>query len=857
MVKRVSTITSGGPVQPLKQHCIVRFGGFQGSSIPGGGLSGSAGAKKDQPVQDAGGGDLTTTIFLHVDPIGTSGVRNFSGYPAEEYFNTLKGHEAANVYDRMRRSESEIVMVLGALKNPIKGAKWDVEAGDPTDPQSVMIADFCKHVFFEDMDSPWDQYIQEAVSSIDFGFAPFEVLEKVVLNHPQWGNYNGIKSLAWRSPRTIYRWLLDPVSGKLRAVTQIAFGDLQRLVDIPAQHLMVISVGKEGDNYEGISMLRGAYGAFFRKQNYLKMQAIGIEKFAIPTPVGRIPDSRQNSQEAENFKQALAQLAAHERNFITLPSEPPASQGGGWGIDFTKNDFDPEKVQKTIDSEDKNMAKAVLAQFLELGMTTTGGSWSLAFNQSDFFKQGLEHVAKLLSEAVTQGPMKRVVDLNFGPQQKYPKITHSGISDEAGAELAKAMKDYCDAQIIIPDDELEEHIRNRMRLPKASPKGRRQVQAKGGMGIPATPLPPVDPNPPAPSDAEDSPSDVAGSGGFDAMASAVGGPAYSNVPEEKTAAQGPAFQTLAQTRRIALAEKKARAQIKAGGDGLVETIRGGLEGIAQSMIGQLMTAWKTAAPADKLNAARGLQPKGAKLLQGVLSQQLAEIAGNALTQARIEVPKAKNVQLSEGHAIVRLGSWQITMGPKKPTQLDDLPPRLRSKVSNKAQALADSLTGDLTKAVVFQFDASEPSTDSPTVLEADLTEATDDFIHTSSAVLAAAGNASSSIVNESRNTFFFDDAVKDQIESMTFDGGPPCCDLCDDLMGRTFAMDDPEAARFFPPLHHNCSHYLRPNLVGAKGNPSIDDAGLKPSDPGLEKHMTFSHSSHSGSRPIEGPSVQA
>lgn len=786
-------------------------------------------APKDAPIQDADPNrDDGDTVILHSQGIGSSGVRNFSGYPSEEYLHTLRGHQAADIFDKMRRQESEIKMVLSAVQNPILDAKWDIEPGGD-DSVSQEICEFVKFALFEDMDRPWDQFVREALTAVPFGFAVFECLDKVVLNHPRWGSYNGLKGMAFRSPRTIYRWNLDKLTGKLASVTQIAFGDLQRLVDIPAPYLMVITIDQEGDSYEGISMLRAAYGPFFRKQNLVKLNMIGIEKFAVPTPIGRIPNGKQNSAEAKNLISALQQYSNHEQAYITLPASPPNT--GGWDIDFKPTNFDPEKVQKAIDAEDKNIVKAFLAQFLELGMTTAGGSWALAFNQSDFFLTAIEHIAKVIGARVNQGPLKRLVDLNYGPQPKYPKLVHYGISDKAGKELSETLKNLTDAQVVIPDDELEEHIRGRYRFPVASPKGRRQVQAKGAMGAPQAPLPPADPNPPTSAPSSDDDTDAPG---VDTGA---------NVASTDSAVAVHPIGTLVERIRkpLKFAETNPKVQIAEGAKDLKAAIKAGIAPIHQSYVAQIMAAWNKAPASSKPNAAKGLVPQGIGNFKASLTQVLTNIAAQALDQARREVPKAKNVQLSRGSRghWITFGEHRILLASGDDYEVDDLPPAIRIKVRNKAQLLGDTLVADLEKAVAFQFDASEGSTDSPSQLEADLQDAGSKFVTDSAAVTTAATNAASQAVNNTRNAFFFNDDVIEQIQSFTFSGISACCDLCDDLLGTTFDPKDPGAARYFPPLHHNCAHYLVPNLVGGKKNPPLTPGGLKPSDPELNDLMTL------------------
>ena len=58
--------------------------------------------------------------------VGSSGTEIFAGELQEEYLRDLQGTDAADVYDKMRRSDPKIKMISTAMKNPIGAANWEV-----------------------------------------------------------------------------------------------------------------------------------------------------------------------------------------------------------------------------------------------------------------------------------------------------------------------------------------------------------------------------------------------------------------------------------------------------------------------------------------------------------------------------------------------------------------------------------------------------------------------------------------------------------------------------------------------------------------------------------------------------------
>jgi phage gp29-like protein len=729
-------------------------------------LFGSGKLSDDSATQDD---SSNRTMIIHRDPIGSTGSQNFSGYTYEEYLIDLRGKRAADIYDKMRRGDTQASMILSAVKNPIKSAKWSIEPADDSE-EAKQDADLIEHILFNDLDQTWSEFLTEALTFVDFGFSLFEPTHKVVFNHKRFGTFNGIRSFGFRSQRTIERWNLDKETGKLASVAQYAYGDLQRLVDLPAEFLLVFTLQKEGSNYEGISGLRPCYGPWLRKNNYLKLNAIGIEKSAVPTAIAKVPEGKGDSPELERLKEVLGSWVSHEQGYITVPA--------GWDISLNSNNFDPSKVEASVDAEDKRMVKAFLANFLELGMSGTG-AYALSNDLSDFFLGGLEHVAGIVTGAINANVIPNLIKMNRGPREAYPKLKVSGISDKAGQELAKSLKDLSDSKVLIPDDMLEDDVRRRYGLPKKSDIGQRFGGQTDG-GTPADPAP------------------AEASAGFK------------------------------NSERIQLAEQNARKQIGEGKARIKEVMQTGLSAIAQDLVKQIMGKVKRLPPSQQLDAVKNLNLSGVGDYKRALIDTLAAVAAAALAQARKEVPKKKNVTLAGTNPSLKL------------SEFDNLPPDVKKKIQTQADLLVDSQTADLEKAAYFQFTHSVDSTDSDALIEKDLLGSTGDYLSGPS-VEAGSGNVTALVVNSARSAFFFDDDVLEEIESFTFVNGDPVSPICQDLAGTTFAKDDPEAERYFPPLHHNCKSYLVPNLVGGSKR---EIESLKPSSPALEKYVTLSDCGH-------------
>lgn len=421
-------------------------------------------------------------FVVHTEEVGSSGTEIYDGYLQEEYFETLRGTDKADEYDKMRRGDYQIKMVLSAVKNIIKSGLPEIQPASE-EPEDVAAAKVIEHILFEKMDTSFKRFLREGLTMCEFGYSLFEVVHKPFINSPildEEGNeilssFMGLETIAWRSPRTIERWEMEERTRSLRAVSQYAYGDGADVVEIPAENLLLMNLDQEGDNFEGISLLRPCYGPWFRKNNYFKINAVGIEKFAVPTPTVVVPSGKFDSTVYNRIINIIKNYVTHQNNFITTPE--------GWDIKLNNNNYDPSRVENSIDKEDMRIAKAFIANFLELGTGGGGGSYALSNDLSDFFMSGIEYIIDEFCEPVNKQLIPELVKMNLGEMSRYPKLCITGVTDRAGEEMAKVMDLLVKNKVIVPDDKLEEQTRKRYGFSPKSDEGQREVnEQKPPMG---------------------------------------------------------------------------------------------------------------------------------------------------------------------------------------------------------------------------------------------------------------------------------------------------------------------------------------------------------------------------------------
>src|SRR3990167_5938432 len=103
--------------------------------------------KKASPSKSLSEVDGPREIVIHQVPVGSYGTSIYSGYIQEDYLDALAYSQKADIYDKMRRGDANVKMLLSAVKNPIKAANWEIEKGEDTS-EAEKDAELIRHILF-------------------------------------------------------------------------------------------------------------------------------------------------------------------------------------------------------------------------------------------------------------------------------------------------------------------------------------------------------------------------------------------------------------------------------------------------------------------------------------------------------------------------------------------------------------------------------------------------------------------------------------------------------------------------------------------------------------------------------------
>ncbi len=399
---------------------------------------------------------------------GASGTNIFGGMIHEEYNPKLMGLRGLKIYEEMRRSDAQVQATLLAMELPIRSTLWYIDAGQTTtdtgDGETEItdadyeIQEFVRRALFEKMETTWDDFLRQSLTMLAFGFSVFE---KVYTVDEDDGKIY-IKKLAQRLARTVWSWkTIDKNNPGIIQFVPVNDEGKPSNIPIPGEKLLVFSFRREGDNFEGVSVLRSSYKHWYIKDTLYKLDAVKHERQAIGIPVISMPDTHTDA-DMDEAEAILQNLLSTEKSYIVLPGEKWKFEFANMGAATTAD------TEKSINHHNKEIAKNILAQFLELGGTGGGGSYALSEDQSSFFMLSLTAIAKQIAEKLNRELIPELVDLNFdiAPGQSYPKLCFNKLGEVDIAKLSTALSTLAGAGMITPDEDLEEHVRKIFDLPK-------------------------------------------------------------------------------------------------------------------------------------------------------------------------------------------------------------------------------------------------------------------------------------------------------------------------------------------------------------------------------------------------------
>ena len=374
--------------------------------------------------------------------------------------------KSISVFDRMRVEDSQVGSVMRAVTLPIRSAIWVVDpAGADPEVVDLIADDLNLQVKGRAYEAPlrtkgrfsWEEHLRLALLELIFGHSFFEQVYDI-----QDDGRAHLRKLAWRPPKTISE--IDVASdGGLKSIKQFGIAG-KPSPTIPVDRIVAYVNDREGGSWQGRSVLRAAYKDWLLKDRIIRAQAIVVERnsLGIPTYENAPPPEGLKGEELKKWLADENQAGLKITQNLRAGKSAGVSYPSGGKLSLMGVTGKLPDTEKPIRYHDEQIARAVLAHFLNLGTET--GSWALGSTFANFFTDSLNAVAQHIADVTQQHVIEDLVDLNWGPDIRAPRLTFEPIGSEHPA-TADAIKMLIDCLAITPDDALEAHMRDRYGLP--------------------------------------------------------------------------------------------------------------------------------------------------------------------------------------------------------------------------------------------------------------------------------------------------------------------------------------------------------------------------------------------------------
>jgi hypothetical protein len=418
------------------------------------------------------------STIVDLRQVGDTGLRRFSGFIYQEILQELTGWRGAAVYKEMSSNDATISGILFAIDKLCRRVPWRVESASdqPFDKEAAEFVEQC----LDDMNTTWIDTIGDILSFLAYGFSVHEIIYKRRCGDdfdPSMRSKYSDGRIGWRalSPRsqdTIYRWQFSD-HGEIQGVEQLAPPHYYH-VTIPIEKFLLFRTTSHLNNPEGLSILRGAYTAWYRKKNIENIEAIGVERDLCGMPMAFVPPEYLSSGASNSQKELLSQIKnivvnvrRDEQEGMVLPliydsNGKPLfdfkllSSGGTRQLD----------VDKIVQRYDQRIAMSMMADFMLLGQNGQG-SFAMHSDKTKLFSMALGSYLDIIAETLNRFAIPRLFALNDFAISDFPKIVHGDVESRNLGELGAFITQLASAGMpLFPNADLENYLLKVADLPE-------------------------------------------------------------------------------------------------------------------------------------------------------------------------------------------------------------------------------------------------------------------------------------------------------------------------------------------------------------------------------------------------------
>ena len=410
--------------------------------------------------------------------LGTTGLKQSSGYIDEEWHPKLRGTFGPKVYREMADNSSTIGAIRHVIKALVRQVEWRVEAAS-AEREAQEAAEFVESCL-ADMSMSFEDFISEALSFLEYGWSYFELVYKLRKGQTKDARTRskfddgkiGWRKIALRAQDTLDRWEFDKEDGGLRGMHQTNTYT-GKSAYIPIERALLFRTETYKNNPQGRSIFRNAVVDYFYLKRISEIEAIGIERdmtglITMEVPIRILKQETASDQALFNsITSMLGQLKRDEREYALVPPELD-TEGKPTGFKLKllstggRRQIDTNGVKLYYKT---GILQSVVAQFIQLGMGNVG-SFALASSQTDLFAVALGAYMDVIASTFTKYGINRLMQMNKIPVEHWPCLIHGDIESPPLSEIGAYIQALAGAGQLPEDDAIKRKLLEIGRLPQ-------------------------------------------------------------------------------------------------------------------------------------------------------------------------------------------------------------------------------------------------------------------------------------------------------------------------------------------------------------------------------------------------------
>lgn len=382
----------------------------------------------------------------------------FKPYNSDDLYQLRNDY---SIYEEMLQDE-QVNVAMQLKKDLILASGYEIVSEE--EGQEEIEADI-ERALGEDLDVPFEDYIEEVLSAFDFGFS---LTEKIFKNRDD-GSLT-LSTLKTRHPATWLIWTDD--QGNIQRYQQ--FETVQEITVDPRSLIHYVNRRKFQNPY-GTSDLRSAYQAWFAKKQIWKFYLIFMEKAASPIPIASY---KKNTKEAAVTKVFNTIKKFQTKTAMAIPDDIV--------IDWLQANGEGQVYLKALDLMNMFIGRSLFIPDLMgfQGSETSGGSFSLGENQIEMALKHIERRRKTVEHLINSHIIKPIVFFNHGFVEHFPKFQFRQIQGDDTIKFAETFLKAMQSRTYKPTPEEINHFRGLIKFPESDDVEISEPQPQGGLNEP-------------------------------------------------------------------------------------------------------------------------------------------------------------------------------------------------------------------------------------------------------------------------------------------------------------------------------------------------------------------------------------